>query len=114
MENQVNTPDSTGQQTQFGQENLPGSVATLILGIISIAMSCSGVVGLILGIIALSMSSKDKKLLLADPGKYNEKSVKNMKAGRICGIVGLCVSAAAILFWIIYIVFIIIMVGGAF
>jgi len=111
MENQ-GTPNQDNINQQFnqqfgqmgGQQQLPNSTGVLVLGIISIVgCFCYGIVGIICGIIAIVMAGKAKKLYEANSSLYTESSFKNMKAGRICGIIGLCLSVAYILFLIIYI-----------
>lgn len=116
MENQnqgTPNPQQVNQQfnQQFGQpfgmQQLPNSTAVLVLGIISIVgCFCYGIIGLILGIIALVLSSKANTLLDQNPGVYSEASVKNMKAGRVCAIIGTCLSALYFVVLIIYLVFI--------
>ncbi len=107
MENQAPPSQQNVNQQfnqQFGQQQLPNSTAVLVLGIISIVgCFCYGIIGLILGIIALVMSGKAKKLYEENPGLYTEGSFKNMKAGRVCAIVGLCLSACYLIFFIVYI-----------
>ncbi|MDA1009830.1 MAG: CCC motif membrane protein [Bacteroidetes bacterium] len=73
------------------QQKLPNATATLILGIISIIGSCCWGMGLISAIIALIISKKGKQLLRENPNEYSNAG--NLKAGRICAIVGLCISA---------------------
>lgn len=111
MENQ-NNPNQENINQQFnqqfgqssGQQQLPNSTAVLVLGIISIVgCFCYGVVGVVLGIIAIVLAGKAKKLYDQNPTMYSEASFKNMKAGRICAIVGLCLSAAYLVFFIVYI-----------
>lgn len=107
MENQGNTNSGTQQQfaQQFGGQNLPNSTAVLVLGIISIvACFCYGIIGIILAIIALVLASKANTLYQQNPGMYTEASFKNLKAGKICAIVGLCLSALYFIFIIVYIV----------
>ncbi len=116
MENQ-GTPnqENVNQQfnQQFGQQQLPNATAVLVLGIISIVgCFCYGIIGLILGIIALVMSGKAKKMYADNPGLYTESSYKNMKAGRVCAIVGLCLSACYLIFFIIYIAIIGTVISG--
>lgn len=116
MENQnQGTPnqDKVNQQFNqqfakpFGQQQIPNSTAVLVLGIISIVgCFCYGLVGLILGIIALVLSGKANALYQLNPGNYSESSLKNLKAGRICAIIGTCVSALYFVILIIYIAFI--------
>ena len=116
MENQT-TPnqENVNQQfnQQFGQQMLPNSTAVLVLGIISIVgCFCYGIIGLILGIIALVISGKAKKLYNENPSMYTESSFKNMKAGRVCAIVGLSLSACYLIFFIIYIAIIGTVISG--
>jgi len=78
----------------------------LVLGIISIVgCFCYGVIGLILGIIAIVLSSKAITLYKINIGTYTEQSYNNMKAGRICAIIGLSLSAAYLIFIIIALAF---------
>ncbi len=73
---------------------LPNSTAVLVLGIISIVFGmCYGVIGLICAIISLVLYSKDKKLYIQSPQSYTPSSYSNLKAGRICAIIGLITSA---------------------
>jgi M penetrans paralogue family 26 len=79
-------------------ENLPDSTAVLVLGILSIIGSfCYGVVGLILGIIAIAMSSRPERLYQQSPDKYSPSSHSNLKAGKVCAIVGVCISGLFVL-----------------
>jgi len=111
MENQGNpTQENVNQQfnQQFvqhtGQQQLPNSTAVLVLGIISIVgCFCYGIIGLILGIIALVLAGKAKKIYDQNPALFSEASFKNMKAGKICAIIGLCLSACYLIFFIVYI-----------
>lgn len=84
---------------QGGYQKLPNSTAVLILGILSIPACCCfyGMVGLVLGIIALVLAKKDYALYNANPGAYDVKSYSNLKAGRICAIVGLVLSILAVI-----------------
>ena len=89
------------------QKSLPNATAALVLGIISIVSSCFlfGLVGLITGIIGLVLGNKDKGLYAATPEGYTESSMKLSKAGRVCSIIGIILSALAAIFFIIYVVF---------
>ena len=80
-----------------GQIDVPNATLVLVMGICSIAI-CA--LGPILGTIGLVMSGPAKKAYEANPGMYKEASFKNLNAGRICSIIGLCVGA---LVWIYYI-----------
>jgi hypothetical protein len=89
----------------FVQVPLPNSTGVLVLGILSIVLCfCYGIVGLILGIIALILSSKANALYKANPEAYTLSSFNNLKAGKICGIIGLILSALYIIVVIIYLV----------
>jgi len=81
---------------------LPNATAVLVLGILSI-ITCWlwGIPGIIMGIIAISLHKKNKTLYLSNKAKY-EQSFKNSKAGFVCGIIGLSLSALAILYFIIW------------
>ncbi len=111
MENQTNfNQQNINQQFQqqlsqpFGQQQLPNATAVLVLGIISIVgCFCYGIIGIVLGIIALVLSSKAHKIYNENPGLYNEVSYKNMKAGRVCAIIGTCLSSLYLVIIIIYV-----------
>ncbi|KJS04405.1 MAG: CCC motif membrane protein [Vicingaceae bacterium] len=96
MENQnLNTPQA-----------LPNSTAILVLGILSIVLCfCYGIIGLALGIVAIVLANKAGKLYKDSPSLYTEGSYKNMKAGRVCAIVGVSLSALYLLYFIIVIIF---------
>ncbi len=99
MEN--NTLDNNLGGTQ-GAVSLPNSTAVLVLGILSIVFcGCYGVPGLIMGIIALSMASKDINRYKTNPGTYTTSSHNNLKAGRVCAIIGTILSSLAFI-WVIF------------
>ncbi len=85
------------------QQALPNATAVLVLGILSIVTCCCfyGIISLILGIIAVILSKKDMALYFANAGMYTEGSYKNLKAGRVCAIIGLVFSAIIIITCII-------------
>lgn len=97
MDNQeTSNPQQVNPQfnQQFGQQQLPNSTAVLVLGIISIVSCfCYGLVGIILGIIAIILAGKGETLYQLNPNFYTISSYKNLKAGKICAIVGLSLSA---------------------
>ncbi len=108
MENQnFNNPGQQPPQGGFYQQPaLPNSTGVLVLGILSIVFCWAhGIIGLILGIIALSLSGKANTLYLANPTQYSPASYNNMKAGRICAIIGTILSALFLIFVIIMITF---------
>jgi hypothetical protein len=99
MENQT----FQNRQPFMHQISLPNSTAVLVLGIVSIALCwCYGIVGIACGVIALVLSNKDKLLYEVEPDNYTISSYNNMKAGRTCGIIGICLSSLVILFYIVY------------
>ena len=85
--------------------NLPNATGVLVLGILSIVPGCFcyGLVGIILGIIALSLASKAGELYKQNPAAYSLSSYNNMKAGKVCAIVGLSLSALYLIVIIFYI-----------
>lgn len=92
-------------QTINQQQSLPNATAVLVLGILSLVFCwCYGIIGLTLGIVAIILASKANKLYLDSPSSYSESSYKNMRAGRICGIIGVCLSSIYVIIFIIYIV----------
>lgn len=98
------------QQNFNTQVPLPNATAALILGIVSIlGCFCYGLVGLICGIIAIILSNKDLKMYKANPGGYTPGSYSNLKAGRVCAIIGLSLSALYFLF----VIFLIATIGFA-
>lgn len=92
-------------QNIFGggqQQPLDNATVILVLGICSIAV-CG--LGPILGIITLILARGARKQYEANPAAYLASSYSNVKAGRICGIIGLCIWTAFWLFyaaWLIY------------
>lgn len=87
---------------QGPQMALPNATAVLVLGIVSIVgCMCYGVPGLICGIIALVLGNKDMARYRAAPGQYTAGSYSNLKAGRICAIIGLSLSALYVIMMII-------------
>lgn len=112
-ENQGITPQNQQTTNNQAQQNLPNATGALVLGILSIVFCfCYGLVGIILGIIGLVMANKALKLYMAAPALYTESSHKNVKAGRICSIVGLCLSSLYIIVIIIYVAVLGAAIGG--
>ena len=100
--------DNRSQQSIFtpqSQPPLPNATAILVLGILSLVLCfCYGIFGLACGIIAIVMAKKDMALYNASPGFYSTSSFNNVKAGRICAIIGVCLSAAYIIAIVVYLV----------
>lgn len=106
--NQGNVPpQQIPNQPMGGQVTLPNSTAVLVLGILSIVFCwCYGIVGIILGVIALVLSGKASTMYKENPEAYTVGSFNNMKAGKICGIIGTILSALYMI-WIVVYIFII-------
>ncbi|WP_108807597.1 CCC motif membrane protein [Aquimarina spinulae] len=86
------------------KQQLPNATLVLIFGIVSIVTCfCYGFLGLVFGIIALVLAKKAKELYLANPELYT--GYENLKAGRICAIIGTILSSLYLLFFIGYIIF---------
>lgn len=111
MENQnpgTPNPEQVNQQfnqqfTQpFGQQQLPNSTAVLVLGIISIVFSViwcywiGSTVAVVLGIISLVLTKGCQKLYDENQSLYTQASYNNMKAGKVCAIIGLILGALAL------------------
>lgn len=93
MENETVVTQPTPNNYVF-ELTLPNATAVLVLGILSIITCfCYGFFGLVFSIIALVLASKDNALYVANPKKYTLSSYNNLKAGRVCAIIGLSVSA---------------------
>lgn len=109
--------ENTNTENQVQKEGviqpLPNSTAVLVLGIVSIvAVFCTyGILGIALGIIGLVLASSPMRMYEQNPEKYTEASYKNLKAGRICSIIGLSLGGFFILLGILALVGII---GGFF
>ena len=108
MTENSNNPNAQQINQQFGnggQVPIPNSTAVLVLGIISIALCwCYGIVALTCGIIALVLANKGMALYKENPSAYTLSSFNNMKGGRICAIIGLCLGSLYLIFVIIYLV----------
>jgi magnesium-transporting ATPase (P-type) len=89
--------------------DLPNSTAVLVLGILSIVLSCwyFSIIGVVLSIIALVLSSKDLTRYYTNPDLFTISSFNNLKAGRVCAIIGLVVA-------IIFFIFMVLILVGVF
>lgn len=89
---------------EMKKKDLPNATAVLVLGILSLVFCwCYGFVGLVLGILAVAIASGPQRAYLEHPEEYTEASYKNLSAGRVCGIVGICVALAVVAFVILMI-----------
>ncbi len=88
------------------QQNLPNSTTVLVLGILSIVFSCwyFSIVGVVLSILALVLANRDLSLYYSNESQYTLSSFNNVKAGRICAIIGLAVAIIFFIFFILILV----------
>jgi Na+-transporting methylmalonyl-CoA/oxaloacetate decarboxylase gamma subunit len=91
-----------------GGTPLPNATATLVLGILSI------VVCFICGIVALVISNKDMDMYRANPEQYSLSSYNNIKAGRVCAIIGIILQVLGLIAYILFIAFFISLAGNSF
>ena len=95
------------------QVALPKSMATLIVGLLSMFqwMCCfwtGGLMGIILAIVSLNMAASASELYEYDSESYTKKSMTLVKVGRIAGWLGLLQS----LFWMVCVLVWMMMFGG--
>ena len=103
------TPPNHSQESNTGfppmQQNLPNATTVLVLGILSIVFSCwyFSVIGIVLGIVALVLANKDLSLYYMNRDHFTLSSFNNLKAGRVCAIIGLAVACIFLIFVILII-----------
>ena len=85
---------------EMKKKDLPNATAVLVLGILSLVFCwCYGIIGLVLGILAVVLASAPRKAYLENPERFTEVSYKNLNAGRICGIIGICMRLSC---WLLF------------
>jgi hypothetical protein len=85
------------------QVSTPNSTEVMVLGILSIVFCwCWGVLSIILGIVTLVLANQGEREYRKSPHLYTEVSYRNLRTGRTCAIVGLCLAGVTILGVIIY------------
>ena len=109
MEEQQADRSRSGQESDYNnvfQQNLPNSKTVLVLGILSIVFSSwyFSIAGIVLSIFALVLANRDLSLYYSNKSQYTLSSFNNLKAGRVCALIGL---AVAILFFIFFILILI-------
>ena len=62
-------------------------------------------VGIILDIIGLVLANKDKKVIKANPDKFSQGSISNLRAWRICSIIGIVVGAIFLIVIVLYLIY---------
>jgi hypothetical protein len=88
------------QPHSAGKVMLPNATTVLVLGICSIVFSCF--FGVVLGIIGLVLSGKGRKMYKESPQSYDGWGQLN--AGWIMSIIGTCLGALYVIYWIIWVV----------
>ena len=81
------------------RKDLPNATAALVLGALSLVFCWC------YGILAVVLASAPRKAYLENPERFTEVSYKNLNAGRICGIIGICIGAIILLAVILVVVF---------
>lgn len=109
MEEQQTDKNHSHQESDYNnvfRQNLPNSRTVLILGVLSIIFSIwyFSIAGVVLSIFALVLANRDLSLYYSNKSQYTLSSFNNLKAGRVCAIIGLTV---AILFFIFFILILI-------
>tara|TARA_B100000674_G_scaffold239605_1_gene196905 strand:- start:110 stop:430 length:321 start_codon:yes stop_codon:yes gene_type:complete len=85
------------------KEKLPNTNAVIALGIVSICTCFMyGFISLACGIIGLVLAKKSIKLFEENPDLYDESSYNTIKAGKTCSIIGISLSAAVLLIFILF------------
>jgi small-conductance mechanosensitive channel len=107
MEEQTNQ-NSRGNpyRTPF-QMNLPNSNTILVLGILSLIFCWWHIlsfIGIILSIVTLVLARKELAIFHTQPGQYTLSSLNNVKAGRVCALIGLIISILVFLVAVIMII----------
>ena len=88
-----------------GMLSTPNSTEVLVLGILSIVFCwCWGLFSIILGIVTLVLAGQGEREYRKNPQMYTEVSYRNLRTGRTCAIVGLCLAAVTIIAVIVYFV----------
>ncbi|MFN6378450.1 MAG: CCC motif membrane protein [Flavobacteriales bacterium] len=82
------------------KQQLPNATAVLVLGILSLVLTCFYGLGLVLGIIGVVLGNKGKKLYRSNPEVY--LGYGNLNAGWIMSIIGLCLSALYIILIVVF------------
>ncbi len=95
------------------KKELPNATTVLTLGILSLVLFwLYGLVSLILGIIAWIMGNNERRIYLESPGVYSEASLRNVRTGRTCAIIAVCLATFTILFVILLFMGLIVGVGA--
>ncbi|TRZ75674.1 MAG: hypothetical protein D4R97_02025 [Bacteroidetes bacterium] len=94
MEEQTNQPSGDFYHSPL-QMNLPNSNTILVLGILSLVFCwwhILSIAGIVLSIVTLTLARKELFLFYTQPNNFTVNSLNNVKAGRVCAIIGLIIS----------------------
>lgn len=84
------------------KQKLPNSTAVLVLGIVSIVLSCCcSIFGSILGIVGLVLAKNATKLYNENPNQYD--GFNNVKTGKILNIIGIILGLVMVIVTIVQI-----------
>ncbi|HLV42151.1 MAG TPA: hypothetical protein VKY37_07725 [Brumimicrobium sp.] len=100
----INKKSHSTTQHQSVLKQVPNSKLIMAFGILSIIPGAFafGLLGIVLGIITLSIASGSMELIEHNHNKYSEKSIKHLKIGRGCAIIGLILSSLIFIGLLIY------------
>jgi len=106
MEEQQADKNRSHQESDYNnvfRQNLPNSKTVLVLGLLSIVFSSwyFSVIGVVLSILALVLANRDLSLYYSNQSQYTLSSFNNLKAGRVCAIIGLAVAIVFFIFFIL-------------
>jgi hypothetical protein len=87
----------TENSSNITKPQLPNSATVLVLGILSILISCF-FIGLILGIIGLVLSKEGRTAYSNDPDKFSGYGVLN--AGRVLCIIGIILGGISLFYFL--------------
>src|SRR5689334_15498110 len=87
---------------QFFKTPLPNSTTVFVLGLCSVVLACF-FVGFILGIIGLVMAREPRRMYRDNPALYDGYGLLN--AGYILSIIGVCLGALYIAYFVIVFLF---------
>ena len=110
MENSLNNQQGGGN---YLKPDVPNNIGILVVGIVSLVLltvlSCFGFgfFALIASIIGFVLAIKAQKEIEANPDMYSEKSMKNVKIGKILNLIAIIIGVLATVLGIIILV-----VGG--
>jgi len=110
MEDTTNIQHSYEQSNSHFKPDAPNAMAILVLGIVSLVLifilSCLGIgfLGFITSIIGFIMAIGAQKEIAANPNKYSDGSIKNIKVGKILNLIGLIIGIISVVLGILILV----------